>query len=380
MSLQSILAAIIAFFSSLRLTVFCLSCLLVLVFLGTLDQVHLGIYYAQKKYFDSLFIFWQPFEFLKIPVFPGGGLLAALLITNLVVAHFTRFTWSIKKVGLWLIHVGLIILLIGLVVSRIVSVETQMAIEEGKTANYAIDERHMELAIIDTSDSAQDTVYSIPESKLDSKKTLQISGLPFSINILAYYPNSRLEMGQGQLSPATQGIGLNAHVTPQEVEVNGNNLNNVSAFIEFKAPDQPLGTWLLSNALGAPQSFTYNSKTYMIFIRPTRYYTPYTLTLKDFRHDLYPGTTVPKNFSSLVTLSDPNTREKRDALIYMNNPLRYKGKTYYQASFGKNDTLSVLQVVENPSWLLPYLSCSLIGIGLALHFLLQLLRFTRKSS
>jgi len=69
-----------------------------------------------------------------------------------------------------------------------------------------------------------------------------------------------------------------------------------------------------------------------------------------------------------VRLVDPSQHEDRDVLIYMNHPLRYGGKTFYQASFGKEDTLSVLQVVENPGWLLPYLACALVGLGLLAHF------------
>ncbi|MEK9145093.1 MAG: hypothetical protein AAB339_05745, partial [Elusimicrobiota bacterium] len=53
---------------------------------------------------------------------------------------------------------------------------------------------------------------------------------------------------------------------------------------------------------------------------------------------------------------------------YMNNPLRYGNKAFYQASFGKDDKLSVLQVVENPGWLLPYLACILASLGLAVQF------------
>jgi hypothetical protein len=58
----------------------------------------------------------------------------------------------------------------------------------------------------------------------------------------------------------------------------------------------------------------------------------------------------------------------------MNQPLRYQGLTYYQASFGKGDTLSVLQVVQNPGWLLPYISCVLVAIGLIVHFAITLRR------
>jgi len=66
-------------------------------------------------------------------------------------------------------------------------------------------------------------------------------------------------------------------------------------------------------------------------------------------------------------------------LISMNQPLRYEGKAFYQASFGRNDTLSVLQVVENPGWLLPYVSCIVVGAGLAIHFLFALFRSLKRA-
>ncbi len=113
-------------------------------------------------------------------------------------------------------------------------------------------------------------------------------------------------------------------------------------------------------------------------MRPRREYLPYSLTLKNFRHDVYPGTDIPKNFSSLVRLVHPGRGEERDVLIYMNQPLRYAGKAFYQASFGKGDTLSVLQVVENPGWLLPYISCVLVAAGLILHFVLALFRSLKR--
>jgi cytochrome c biogenesis protein ResB len=101
---------------------------------------------------------------------------------------------------------------------------------------------------------------------------------------------------------------------------------------------------------------------------------PFSLTLKDFKHDVYPGTQIPKNFSSLVRLLDPRAGDDRDVLIYMNSPLRHGGLTFYQASFGKDNTLSVLQVVRNPSWTVPYIACLLVAIGLLWHFGMMLRR------
>ena len=62
----------------------------------------------------------------------------------------------------------------------------------------------------------------------------------------------------------------------------------------------------------------------------------------------------------------------------MNNPLRYEGLTYYQASFEPGDTVTVFQIVKNPNWLTPYLACLLVGLGLTVQFLIHLVEFARK--
>jgi len=35
-------------------------------------------------------------------------------------------------------------------------------------------------------------------------------------------------------------------------------------------------------------------------------------------------------------------------------------------------------VVQNPGWLIPYISCVVVGIGLLIHFMLMLTRFVRR--
>ena len=62
----------------------------------------------------------------------------------------------------------------------------------------------------------------------------------------------------------------------------------------------------------------------------------------------------------------------------MNNPLRYWGETYYQGGFEPGDTVSILQVVRNPSWLTPYIACTLVSAGLLFQFLYHLIGFARK--
>ena len=113
-------------------------------------------------------------------------------------------------------------------------------------------------------------------------------------------------------------------------------------------------------------------------MRPERHYQPFSLTLEKFSHDIYPGTDIPRNFSSKVRINLPDGGAAREVLIYMNNPLRYGGLTYYQASFENNDQTSILQVVRNPSWLVPYIACGAITLGLVIQFMIHLVAFARK--
>ena len=105
---------------------------------------------------------------------------------------------------------------------------------------------------------------------------------------------------------------------------------------------------------------------------------PFSLHLMEFHHDRYPGTDIPKNFSSRVRLQNLDSGENREVLIYMNNPLRYQGETFYQASFDADDGGSILQVVHNPSWLTPYFSCVMVGAGLLWQFLSHLIPFLKR--
>ena len=59
-------------------------------------------------------------------------------------------------------------------------------------------------------------------------------------------------------------------------------------------------------------------------------------------------------------------------------PLTDAGETFYQASFKENDKGTILQVVKNPGWLLPYLSCAMVGGGMTIHFLLRLIPVLRR--
>jgi hypothetical protein len=372
----------VRFFTSLQLTVVLLVLSILLVFAATLDQVNLGVWAVQEKYFRSFFVWWPvPGTAIALPVFPGGYLVGGLLFFNLLAAQGYRFTFAWRKSGLLLSHLGLMMLLVGELLAGLWQQDFQMHLEQGETKNYAESFRRYELAIVDTTDLKWDDVVAVPEALLAGKNSIQHPKLPFRVVVKDYYPNAALEMRPDKTalppSPATAGFGPQFTTTPLPVSYKEDDTNNPAAFVEFVGPDGSLGVFLVSPLLVMPQTFSYGDRNFSITLRLARTYKPFSLTLLELRHDVYPGSDIPKNFSSRVRLNSVDGKDDREVVIYMNNPLRYGGLTFYQYQMNADSHFSVLEVVRNPSWQLPYISCSLIALGLVIQFGISLSGFFR---
>lgn len=405
---------LVQFFISLRLTVVLLALATVLVFWGTLAQVHLGLYRAQNEFFRSFIVFWQPAgSGLNIPVFPGGYLVGGLLLINLIASQWHSRRRAPPWLGLLIaasglacvaagafwnhqasyfitgtllvlfglfrldpIHGGVTLLLIGQLLTDVLSRESMMHIREGEAKNYSEATRSYELAIVDTTDATEDKVVAIPGRRLARGGDIQARELPFTVRVQAYYRNSTLSQAADaglERVPATAGVGSDLWWRQLPEETSMDRRDMPSGIVELLSPKGSLGAWLVSSFLANPQPVSYDGRRYELALRLERFYKPYSLQLLKFRFDRYPGTDIPKNFSSRVRLRRPDTGEDREVLIYMNNPLRYAGETLYQADWDHEDEKgTILQVVHNPSWLTPYFSCVLVGVGLVVQFVSHL--------
>src|SRR5437588_2742367 len=151
MGFRNMLRKLIDLITSLKLTIVCLGAGMALIFAGTLAQVHLGIHEAQERYFQSWLVWWPAEGSGKIPIFPGGHLIGAVLLVNLIASHGKRFRWAWRKLGIHLTHAGLIIMLAGGLFTDLFAVESHIRLANGDTKNYSEDMRETELAVIDTS-------------------------------------------------------------------------------------------------------------------------------------------------------------------------------------------------------------------------------------
>jgi hypothetical protein len=358
------------------------------------------LYQAQSQFFRSLFIWWRPLDAnVRIPVFPGGYLIGGVLLMNLLAAHATRFKLKWSKSGILLAHAGLILLLLGLLLTDLLSTEGAMRLNVGETRNYSEDFRAVELAI--TAAARNDSpLVSIPESLVAEQAEISNPSLPVKLRVRGYWSNCMLlerPPGGAQSSGAvpgpfaqdlvlpeiTRGEFAGVAVKPLAPVMATDVRNEPAAVVEVISRKGSLGAWLVSTAYDVRQSFDLDGVVYELALRYQRHYQPFSVTLLNATHTKYPGTEIARDFRSRVRIQRQDTGEVRESEIYMNAPLRYAGFTFFQYQMAADEkaraagqrSSSTLQVVKNPSWVTPYISCALVAAGLLLQFLLHLVGF-----
>ncbi len=333
-------------------------------------------------------ILWQ----LIMGTFAGSVVLAGCILV------FRR------RAGVVVIHLGVGLLMFGQFWVSRYDVEEQMVIGEGESVNYAHDIRRVELAIVDPNDPQypdQDTVTVIPltrnnkETSFLKSESINDERLPFEVKFIDYFKNSNVRQLQPDDSPvATKGKGTGLIIESQRGAsgTGGSEVNQASAYVKFTDRDeqQDLGTYLLSQVQMATRNGVFSfdevievgDKSYEVSLRFQRNYKDYVIKLHDVRKEDYEGTDTPRDYSSTVRLVDESRGvDLENTRIWMNNPLRYAGDTFYQSSYQMDQSgreFTVLQVVTNSGWMIPYVACMIVSIGMLAHFLMVLSRFLNR--
>jgi hypothetical protein len=398
--------------ASLKLTVALFAMAMFLIFAGTLAQVEQGTFQAMDNFFRT-WVAWVKLDYFvpqkalhvfiskdmnELPGgfwFPGGITLISLILINLVAAHSVRFKLKLKQTGILLTHAGLILLLGSELVTGAFATEGNMRIREGSYSNYVERMRDYELAVIKPAagETGKNRTTVVPDSILlkhleQNRGPISHPDLPFKIKVERWMNHTEfLNPRRGSNNPATAGFGRSvlAEAAPPPSGTDANQSYAIpSAYITLLKDGQSLGTYLVSAGIprllqtSQPQKVEVDGTTYRISLRFRRVYKPFTMHLVDFTHAKFTGTETPKAFKSRIRLENPSRNERREVLIQMNEPLHYQGQTFYQSGYMRDNKGTILQVVDNPAWLLPYISCAMIGGGLLVHFGITLVGFLRR--
>jgi hypothetical protein len=241
------LKRLIKFFASLRLTVVCLALGIALVFFGTLAQVDEGLYAAQNRWFRSFFVINAHLGRWPVPIFPGGYLIGILLVVNLLTAHITRFKLTWRKSGIFMVHAGLVVLLLGQLFTDMFATEGALRLSVGETRNYSEDFHANELIVVDTSDPTADQVVAIPESIVAKRGEISHPSLPVKLRVKSYWPNCELldrPPAGAKVAGATHGTFARHLVLPL-AETDTSDQTRAAVVVELIDENGTLGTWLV---------------------------------------------------------------------------------------------------------------------------------------
>ena len=121
----------------------------------------------------------------------------SLLLINLFSAHLRYYQPGKKKWGIVLIHLGVVLLLLGQLLTDALSSESMMHIREGASKNYSEAAMTYELAVVDTTDPQSDKVVAIPSRLLARQGQVTHVDLPFV----------RVEHGRKLVATPASGTG-----------------------------------------------------------------------------------------------------------------------------------------------------------------------------
>ena len=349
-------ARLLSALSSAQITVVCLSLLFILTFWGTVAQVSQGLYAAQERFFYSFFFLAGGF----FP-FPGAQLVLWVMFVNLVasgISHFIHLRhW--RYTGLKLSHAGLLIYFIAAYITFHASQEAYIHLAEGEGTNVAASYDGWEVAYWKEAGYPRH-ITALDANGLKSGDVVNLAGV--SIGVEQFFLNCEAftkTLSADGIKPLN-----NLDITLlQPKELFKEREKNVAGGM-FKVDGQRV---LLYGSETEPTKV----KDLYFSLRKKTFPLPFTLRLDEFKAEFYPGTQTAKSYESYVSVLQSGS--SRRVKIYMNNPLRYKDLTFYQASYDTDDSgrkCSTLAVVRNAGQVLPYVACFAVFFGLVAHFLI----------
>lgn len=330
--------------------------LIVLLVLGTVAQKDLGLYAAQAKYFSSWILWCGPFPL------PGAYITLGAITVCLLAKFLLYSPWRAKQGGTILTHLGVLVLMIGGIVTAATQQEGFMPLREEQTGNM-VSSYHDRVLRVEKDGTV---LADIPYTALAKGKALE---LPFAVKTGSLCRNCRPVAAAN----ADGRKGLAESIELREGEAEKEDEANLSgATLVFSGLEEQDGTYVVMEEIPHKPEISFEGSRYAFSMGRAQQELPFSITLQKFSRDMHPGTDIPSGFSSSVIVRDGDV--SWPYIIRMNEPLRYKGYTFYQSSFSirPDGEYSILSVVRNKGRIFPYLASAIIFAGLLMHILIRL--------
>lgn len=376
------LGRLFRFFASYGLAVVILSFLLLLTLLGTLEQGEHGLYAVQRKYFDSVFLVHHLYG-IPIPL-PGVYLLLSILSVNLVCGALIRAPKYLRAPGMLIAHSGILLLMLGGFVSFHFASDGMLQLYEGESSAEFESYHEWNLEVRRVAPEPSDRVWLIPTDAFAARaasagRTFTAPELPFTLTVSGYQPHSRPIAAAAPMLRAVDGVVLQPLKREPEQEFN---VPGLYVDVQPTAPGAAAQAGIVWGLEKHPLVIEAGDERWTVTLGRRRWALPFTVRLDTFTVEHYPNTTIPRTYRSDITRLESGAEEQ--IRISMNAPLRHRGYTLFQATWGPQNAapgtplFSGFAVVRNPADQWPLASCVVVCAGMLIHFLQRLVGHVRR--
>ena len=182
--------------------------------------------------------------------------------------------------------------------------------------------------------------------EINTQKVYNVGNVSFAVK-------QYLSKGIAKLQYVQNAEGAHKDAFQAEISV-GNTKRVVNVFGTKGEVGQPVVT----NIEGIEIAISYGSKIIEV---------PFSIFLKDFQLERYPGSNSPSSYASEVILKDGAT--EKPFRIFMNNILKYKGYRFFQSSYDHDEQGTILSVNHDAlGTTVTYIGYLIMAIGMVFIF------------
>jgi cytochrome c-type biogenesis protein CcsB len=202
---------------------------------------------------------------------------------------------------------------------------------------------------------------------------------PFSINSFSMDTKEQklLPIGKNQLHKRTLysfggvNIVIKSINPKSKVEVYSNDLKTkankpeyIKWSIDVDGQTKELVTTVMQGQLGKLHKLSLNGVDISIRVGAKLIKLPFSIALKDFQLQRYPGSMTPASYASEVVLIDKEQNINEPYRIYMNHVLDHRGYRFFQSSYDPDEKGTILSVNHDPGTLPTYFGYLLLMVGM----------------
>ncbi len=232
-----------------------------------------------------------------------------------------------------------------------------------KTADIVLELNDGELYItaddsVEVSGMTQDAAEVITpntQALLNTQKVYSYQNLTFAVKQFLQKASTQLVYQQPAQRGAPTMDALKATIT----------VNGTSKDLVVYGQSGAVGDFYSTNIGDTEISMSYGARIIQL---------PFSIHLKDFQLERYPGSMSPSSYASEVVLKDRNT--EMPFRIFMNNILKYKGYRFFQSSYDTDEKGTYLSVNHDSAGTsITYFGYLIMAIGMVLTLFNKKSRF-----